>query len=350
MDAVLGLEAVAAALAAWAAWLTLPRPPQREWERVFKVALSTQLWAEAQAQGGTDAEIEARWDAALRAQVPYHPAGRDPATKLFAPSVSSLAAPALDGERALVEALALLPDPAARWRRMYVDDLAAADALTAHPDALGPACDPAQALGPGCGWEAAAAWAPAVPAAIANRLAHVCILGIGDGSLTEALARAAPGLRTASRSALDATALDLCPRAADRLVLVCSTAPFADTLLALVDAPALRDRVLAIVQLGTPVCTSAEHRAFLRDGWTHAAMAPELARCIPLFCLWDVSADTDAEAWAAQHLPAPTLEPGAAPSVALHALGPLPRAAVHEDHLARSLLLTLALCLLGTGG
>ena len=61
MDPVLGLEIAAAALAGWAAWLTLPRPPHREWERLFKVALSTQLWTAAQRDGGADAEVEARW-------------------------------------------------------------------------------------------------------------------------------------------------------------------------------------------------------------------------------------------------------------------------------------------------
>ena len=101
MDALTGLELAAAGLALWAAIQTLPRPPRRDWERLFKVALATQLWEVAQAEGGDEGAITARWDALLRAQVPFHPAGRAPVAKLFAPSVAGIEAPAVDGERAL---------------------------------------------------------------------------------------------------------------------------------------------------------------------------------------------------------------------------------------------------------
>jgi hypothetical protein len=349
MDALTGLELAAAGLALWAAIQTLPRPPRRDWERLFKVALATQLWEAAQADGGDEGAITARWDALLRAQVPFHPAGRAPMAKLFAPAISGIEAPALDGERALVEALARLPDAAARWQRMYVEDLAAADALTSHPESLGPACDPANALGPACGWEAISRWDPAVPAALAARTGHIQLVVAAAPDLTAALRAAAPGLRIAADPPLDASLLQLCPAPADRLVILLGRSPMGGLLRALADAPGLRDRVLVIVGVGAPRSGGSADDHFFSTGWTHEAMAPELQRTTALFSIWDVEPDSSPEAWAAQLLPPPRLEPGAAPSVELLPLGPLPLGRVDPAQLARALLTTLAVRLLGPG-
>jgi hypothetical protein len=349
MDALTGLELAAAGLALWAAIQTLPRPPRRDWERLFKVALATQLWEVAQAEGGDEGAITARWDALLRAQVPFHPAGRAPVAKLFAPSVAGIEAPALDGERALVEALARLADPPARWQRMYVEDLAAADALTSHPEALGPACDPANALGPACGWEAISRWDPAVPAALAARTGHLQLVLCGAPALAAAIRAAAPGLRIADDHALDASLLDLCPAPADRLVLILGHAPMGGLLRALAEAPGLRDRVLVIVGVGAPRSGGPDDDAFFSSGWTHEAMAPELQRTTAIYSVWDVDPDSPAAAWEAQLLPPPRLEPGAAPTLELLPLGPLPLGRVAPAQLARALLTTLAVRLLGPG-
>ena len=47
--------------------------------------------------------------------------------------------PALEGERALVERLAAIETPAARWQSMYRDDTHAQESLMQDPMDLGPA-------------------------------------------------------------------------------------------------------------------------------------------------------------------------------------------------------------------
>lgn len=346
MDPLSIVELAAAALAGWAAYLTVPRPPARDLERVFKVALSSLLWSEAQAQGGDERAILERWDGALRAQVPFHPVGRAPIHKLFSPSVAGLDSPALDGERALVEALAALPEPAARWRRMYVEDRAAADALTAHPDALGPTGDPSAALGPGAGWEQVAAWAPSVGQALQQRLSHVVFAVFGDPGFAEALRGAAPGLRVAEPDPSAEAMGALCAAPADRVVWIWGAGPFVALLQRLAASPALIDRSLALVQLGAPLMEGPEQAAWLAEHWRHEVFEPELQRQIPVFGLIDVGPDSPRAAWEAQLLPEPALRPGASPAIERVSLGPLPLSAVAPRLLARALLVPLALRLL----
>ena len=346
MQAQTLLELAAAALAGWAAWLTVPRPPERDLERIFKVCLSTLLWAEAEAQGGGEAAVLERWDASLRALVPFHPAGRDPIAKLFSPSVADIAAPALDGERALVEALIALPSPAQRWQRMFVEDRAAADALTAHPDGLGAAGDPRAALGPDGGWEQVAAWGPSVQKSVQQRLSHVLFAVFGSPALAEALRAAAPGLRVHEAPLAEASLLALTQAPADRLVFLWAGAPLVQLLRALAEAPALIDRCLGLVQLGAPLTVDPSDEAWLAERWRHASFEPELQRSIPLLMLTDAGPDSPRDRWAAQLVPEPVLEAGAQPAIERISLGAAPLDALPPRLLARALLVTLALRLL----
>ena len=43
-------EVAAAGLAAWAAWLSVPRPPALDWQRLFKTTLSMGLYGEILAE------------------------------------------------------------------------------------------------------------------------------------------------------------------------------------------------------------------------------------------------------------------------------------------------------------
>ena len=51
MSAEIVVEVAAAGLAMWAAWLTIPRPPDLDWERLFKVALATVIRGDVEAAG-----------------------------------------------------------------------------------------------------------------------------------------------------------------------------------------------------------------------------------------------------------------------------------------------------------
>ena len=122
-------ELAALGLAAWAALRSVPQPARLDWERLLKVSLSTVLMGDTEAAGGD----RAAWEARVTAQVPYHPAARALADKLLRPDPAALPSPALEGERALVEALARCPDAAARWRRMFIEDRIARDFLLSDP-------------------------------------------------------------------------------------------------------------------------------------------------------------------------------------------------------------------------
>lgn len=346
MNALPLLELAAAALAGWAAYLTIPRPPDRDLERIFKVALSSMLWSEAEAAGGGERAVLDRWDAALRAQVPFHPAGRAPEDKLFAPSLHGMASPALEGERALVEALIPLPGPAERWQRMYVEDPSAADALTAHPEGLGPSGDPSAALGAGAGWEAVSAWAPSVAEAVQKRFSNVIFAVVGDAELAAGLREAAPGLRVVEPEPRSAALGELCAAPADRVVWLWRAPAFVGLLQALEASPALIDRSLALVQLGAPLADGPDDAQWLAERWRHASFEPELQRLIPIFSLIDAGPNSPRSAWEAQALPEPALLSGASPTIERISLGPLPLAAVQPRTLARALLVPLSLRLL----
>lgn len=143
---------IALGLAILIGWLHLPIPPTLDGERWFKVWLATLLRGQADAEG---AEPEV-WAERVVRQVPYHPMGRLPESKVVDPSTLPVE-PALDGELALLQALAAEADVPARWARMYDLDERGVVARLQDPLDLGPDYDPSGWLGPQADWDAVAA-------------------------------------------------------------------------------------------------------------------------------------------------------------------------------------------------
>ena len=253
----LGIAAAAGAVAVAIGWLQWPRPPTLDGERWFKIIFATLLRGRMSA---ADAPAE-DWEREVLRIVPYHPAGRLPERKLSNPAAAVLPGAALDGEIALIEALAKIPDPKARAAFMYDDDPIAADARFSDPADLGERYDPKR-LGPGATWDSLAAW------------------GAGDRAFLEAARRAVPARwvllrgregRLAGPSLIDALAAEIddavvipwsdgSPEAAvraaigddvsARAICVAEEAGTAALLGALADAADLRDLVLAVVSIG----------------------------------------------------------------------------------------------------
>jgi len=250
---------VAAALGLGILWVQWPRPPVFDGERWFKALLISLIQGRVDASGGHAVDFDAR---VLRF-VPYHPAGRFPERKALNPA-ASITGPALDGERALCEALAALPTPEARLRYMYDQDEIGFDARVSDPAELGAAYDPATAMGPDASWDAVAAWgeapgsaaAEALRAAIARSLPARWVLVGGTGavpSVLDALAEAVPTEVSridgsegpdAVMDALDAL-VDETP-----LVLVGEDVGTTWILAALPEHALLRERTLAVVSVG----------------------------------------------------------------------------------------------------
>jgi hypothetical protein len=341
------VELAAALLAGWAVWRSLPVAVPRDWERLFKITLSAQLWAEAEGGPGDEAARTAAWAQALAAQVPFHPAGRLPERKLLDPGPAAAPAPALPGELGLVEALARLPTPAARYKALYVDSRAAQEALAEDPRALGPAYDPEPVIGAGADWEAVARWAPAVQAGLARKFGHVEIVvdlpaqsSAPAAALEEALRSAAPGLRV-SRSPTQI--FDVLRAPSDRLVVLTGGDRVLPWLRALADSPALRDRCLALTSVDGQITDADGADAFFPARWQHAAFEPELQRTTAFFSLTDVDPDHPERArWSGSRFPAPPLPAGQRPTIEPIDLGPAPVGALRPALLVRGLLVTWA--------
>lgn len=296
------LASVTAGLGATIGWLMWPRPPVLEGERLFKIALATLLRGRIEAAGG-DGDA---WADAVQRAVPYHPAGRVPERKVIFPA-ADLPGPSLDGERALCERLASLPDPASRWRWMYDEDEAGPAVLLEDPDAQGAAFDPARALGPGIGWDALAAWgagaSEAFPGALRRLGATWVLLDGRDAGAPRVLDALAGRLPDTVRvpwsgspdgeslvSALDAALAD----PARRFVLVAADGGVQSALRALVAHAGLRDRVLAVVAVGgviggVPGDDGPLGQAALTDwmgAWfTHHRLDTEVTRRTPYLAL-----------------------------------------------------------------
>jgi hypothetical protein len=343
-------EMAALGLAGWAAWLTIPRPPTRSWERVFKVALSSLLWGRAEAEGGTEAARLERWDQAITQRVPFHPAGRQPERKLLAPDPTAIAAPALEGERALEEALVRLSDPQARWRRMYVEDRAAADALTADPAQLGPTCDPLAILGVGASWEAFANRAPSWTTVIRRRLSHIRLRVWGEPAWVEAFTQcdiegSMPGpLLSDASDTLPSALLGSLASPSERLVLIVQGASDLPFWKALRSAPVLRDRVVAMVLLGIDTQADPERSAWMAQHFRHENFDPELQRTTPCFWVRDVDPDAPQAHLPHNPLPAPpSPAKGDRETLEMIDLGPLPLSRQDPRDLAAACIFLLAL-------
>lgn len=341
-------ELSAAALALWAAYKSITRPPALDWRHLFKLSLATVLRGEVEAQDG-DA---AAWAALLALWVPYNPAGRSPEQKLSAPDPDDIPPPALDGERALVQRLAALPDPAARWVAMYVDNERVRDALMSDPDELGEDYNPQHALGAEASWNHIAAWGSALHERLKRRFDHVVTVSLG-GTFADAMG-AASALRTTAletlpeeEGALQEQLHALLPTLSDRLVLILE-ANSAPTALRLLRADELlRDRIIAIVSLGAALQGTDEQKAWMEKNFTQDGMSTEINRATPYFSVQLVdprhpmSVDWDAQRW-----PTPKANASGRAPIERIDLGPLPVDWLGEperrEQLARALWTTLA--------
>lgn len=352
-DAALWAAVVVLALAA--GWLTLPRPPLLDWERLFKLAIVTFARGEVERAGGA---AEA-WLSAGRGMAWYHPAGRDATMKLLDPAGYSVAVPALPGERALMEELAATSDPADRLRRMFSGG---ADALLYEdPAELGPAWDLAVMLGQGADWDALAALSDPWREAIRRRNDRRRWVIVADPEREDAL----EGLRAGLAAALgdeqvalvreaDAEALArridaLIPEIADRLVLVAVGRGAELALRVLRKEQGQRDRVLAVVTL-----SAALDQPWLEAEFTHLGFDTELNRQTPYFYLAfvDPSCEELGEAGRpARFARVPSPPVPASGRVAIEAIDlgllPGPLAAARQDALAAALLVTVSVRLAG---
>lgn len=342
MSLVSAVELLALGLAVWAALQSIPQPVSLDWERLFKVALSTVLRGEVEAAGGD----RQAWEAAVRGRVLYHPAaGPRPEEKLVRPDPGALPVPPLPGERALTGALAALSDPEARFTRMYLADAVADEALFSHPAELGPAYDPAL-LAAGLDWDALAAGAEPARDALRRRLASVIWVDIGGGLARAAAAglgaRAAEVELPREDEAAAAALLALVPHPADRLVLVAAGEAAPGLLRALLAGPLLRDRLAAVVVVGGALGTD-ETRAWLAENFQHDRLDPELNRTIPYAVLVEVDPDAPlARPWEHQRLPIPDPSPSGRQAIEVLELGPLALGSLPEAAVARALAVVLA--------
>jgi hypothetical protein len=335
------VELAAAGLAAWAAWLTVPRPPALDWQRLFKTTLSTTLYGRVVAESGTKSD----WEAAVGRLVPYNPLARDAMAKLSAPAVDGIEPPALPGERALVESLSALASPADRYAHMFSENELTRDALMSDPASLGAAFDPAGAIGVGADWEAIAAWGEPVQAGLARKFSHVVVAGV-QTELASVMADqiGGRGLRLPDDGVIEA--LDQALRSAsDRLVLVAEGAGISVILQAMHGHPGLRDRVCAVISLGGDVQQSDAQKSWMEQNFTQQAMDTELNRSTPYISTVQVdpsaplAADWDGQCWPE---PAPD-RTGRRPIDPID-LGPLPAdwLTLEQVGLARALWVLLA--------
>ena len=318
-----------------AAWLTLQPPLSADWERLWKTILATVIRGDVERRGGG----QDAWWAAL-VGVPYHPAGRQVYDKLHRPRLTEIAVPAIEGERALVEALVALETSAARARWMFREAEPAQAALMGDPEELGVAYDPAVSLGPSVRWAHIAAWEADVQAAIARRLSDVVVVVVG-GEISD-LQEAVPHATVVALSEVDeASVSGLLTHSHQRLVIIAKGVLLYDVLAVLHAADGLRDRVVAVLSLGT-VLMSGDQSAWMEANFHHKDFDTELNRRTLYMAITD-----GGEAWADagdQGFPdRPELSSGWAPIESVD-LGPLPLC--HQDPrlFARALWVLLSFC------
>lgn len=339
------LWGIAGVLALAAAWWTLPKRTELDWERLFKMAIVTRLRGPLEDAGGT---LE-QWVELGRTRAWYHPAARLLAEKLRAPSLEGLPIPALEGERGLVERLIPLDGPDARLRALFLDG-GSDDDLYADPGSLGEAWDLAALLGPEAGWDAVATWSEGLQGVLGRRHSHLKWVVLGDPDLHAALAARLGADRAVS---LDALAQDLrgaleaqVPELADRVVIVAAGAALMPTLAALADSPGLRDRVLAVVSVA-----GAFDGEWMSEHFTHEGMDTEIARGTPYFSVNFVThpgiQDTELDQVATGRFPSPEVPASGRAAIQAHDLGVLPGPAddYPRDLLGDALLVAVTACL-----
>ena len=206
--------------------------------------------------------------------VPFHPAGRDVYGKLFRPDPDSISNPALEGERALVEALASLDSPDARYQRMFRESEVAEVALLSNPNELGYEYDPSAPLAPGVDWESIATWDVTVQSAIARRLNDVVVALIGMPSveLMEALPH---GAVCEVENPDEANLLALVKENHQRLVIIAKGEGACSALQILHASPTLRDRLVVFISLGAPLQKDGDQGWMCRH-FQHSIDAPSI--------------------------------------------------------------------------
>lgn len=326
------VEIAVLVLVAGAAWLSLRKPSELDWERLWKTALATVHRGEIEANGGG----QDAWWARLEA-VPFHPQGRHAAAKLNAPNPQAISIPALDGERALVERLAGLGTIEERWKRMFREESAAQDALMSDPSELGAAYDPSRVLAPGLGWERVAVWDADVQTAIARRAQDTVLAVIGRSS--EPFSAAVPhAAAVQSETASEDELLALVPEAHQRLAVIAEGDAVAELLRTLHGSPALRDRVRMVVSIGATM--DAE---WMAEHFGHLAFDTELNRQTPYAAITDVV--DPAATIPDQRFPVPEVPPSGWAPIASMDLGVLPVSQNDPKLIARALWVVLCFSL-----
>ena len=338
MNTELIVEVAALGLAGWAALKSIPRPPARNWARLFHVSLSTVFRGRVEAAEGTAEE----WESVVLGRVLYNPAARAPEDLLTAPDPAGIPTPALEGERALVERLASLPDADARWRLLFQEDHRVLDALFDDPAGLGSAHDPGSNLAPDLGWDDVAGWSDALRDALGRRLDAVVLVTLGDDSLCAALASAAPHARVVALPA-DASAepevLRAVPEAPhERLVVFARGRAAAPLVCLLADHGDLVDRLAGVVLIG-----GALGGADVRNVFTHERLEPEVLRAVPYFSLAVVDPeDPLGRSWSQQHPPEPPEPASGRVGLERIPLGAIAEPGLDPEALARALLHVVA--------
>lgn len=337
MTALPWVEAAAGALALWAAWKTLPRPPALDWERLFKVSLATVLRGEVERARGEVEDWEALLDGVL-----FHPHARDVDRRLRDPASSPIPTPPRDGERATVDRLAALPTPEARFAHLFAEDPRGRASLLDDPALLGAAYDPTARFGPQATWDSVADWSESLQAGLLRRLQHVVVVD-GTAALGPLVPTVLPGLRHASVGSpaqLSEAMTAHLPAPADRLVLLLDGPQVEPLLQALAADPALLDRLLVVVSLGG---TLISDRAVWEQHFRHAALEPELQRTILFASLVHVNRDDPlATTWSSQTFAEPPVPDTGRRSIACADLGGLDRGQVAPEALLKALLVFLA--------
>lgn len=192
--------------------------------------------------------------------------------------------------------------------------------------ALGEEYDPQRRLGVDCTWDALAAWAPPVEAAVRRRLEHVTAVWIEEPPFP------LPGVDVRVLPDPDVVAAgleELCAAPERRLVFLARSAAGA-VLRRLHAEPGLRDRTRAVVFVGADL---AAEREWLAENFTHVAFDLELARTLPFFTLRVQGAGAQA-----------MRPPPSAPRecLAVVDLGLVPPDALRDERTARALVVTLA--------
>lgn len=349
--ATLAVAGVALVVAMVAGWLHLPRPPQLEGERWFKVMLTTLLRGRIENEGGSVED----WERQVVRFVPFHPAGRHPERKVGSPTAAAIDGAALSGEVGLVEALAKLPDAAARWAHLYDTDEVGLAARLEDPAELGADYDPAQALGPGAEWDDLAAWAHAEGfAEVLDR--HVSTRWVlVDGAPSDApdvlsaLARVVGdrGVRVAwdgtrdpdaGAAAVVAACAAVAPERSDRLVLVGAGEGALLVTRALTVGPDHRDRMLGVVAIGGALGGFPDREGpygqarvgdWMEAWFRHDKLDLEIARVRPWFSVQWLDREADpfgafGLSLRAQRFPEPFDPNSADPSIDVVDLGVLP--------------------------